>query len=232
MPEKALTASTVQASRSSTRETPPPAATTPAAVRLALSTSGKEMRNATTWSGMAWSRTVTSVITASVPSEPIEKAGEVVAGGGLGGAAAGADDAAVGEDGFEGEDVGAGLAVADGGGAGGVGGGHAAEGGVGAGVDGEEEAVFAGGVFELEAGDACLDGGGEVAGGDLEDLVEAGEIEADAAVDGDDVAFEAGAGAEGDDRDAVGVGDLEHARDLGRRGRIDDEIGAVRRDGS
>ena len=108
------------------------------------------------WSGMAWSRTVSSVITASVPSEPMRRLGEVVAGGGLGGAAAGADDAAVGEHGLEGEDVGAHLAVAHGGRAGGVRRRHAAERGVGAGVDGEEEAVLAGGAFELEAGDARL----------------------------------------------------------------------------
>ena len=81
--------------------------------------------------------------------------------------------AAVGEDGLEGEDVGAGLAVADGRGAGGVGGGHAAEGGVGAGVDGEAEAVLADCALEGEAGDARLDGGGEVGGGDVEDAVEA-----------------------------------------------------------
>ena len=54
----------------SMRETPPPAATTAAAVRHALSTSGKGIRRATTCSGIACRRTVTSVITASVPSEP------------------------------------------------------------------------------------------------------------------------------------------------------------------
>ena len=70
VPEKALTAAMHHASSSSMRETPPPAATTAAAVRHALSTSGNEIRRATTCSGIACRRTVTSVITASVPSEP------------------------------------------------------------------------------------------------------------------------------------------------------------------
>ena len=73
VPEKALTATTHHASSSSIRETPPPAATMPAAVRPALSTSGNETRIATTCSWIAWSRTVTSVITASVPSEPTSR---------------------------------------------------------------------------------------------------------------------------------------------------------------
>ena len=71
--EYAFTAETIQASRNSTRVTPDPAATTPAAVLHALSISGKEMRSATACSGIAWSRTVTSVITASVPSEPMSR---------------------------------------------------------------------------------------------------------------------------------------------------------------
>ena len=54
----------------SIRVTPEPAATIDAAVVQALSMSGKEIRNATACSGIAWSLTVTSVITASVPSEP------------------------------------------------------------------------------------------------------------------------------------------------------------------
>ena len=52
------------------RVTPAPAATIEAAVLHALSMSGNEMRRATACSGIAWSLTVTSVITASVPSEP------------------------------------------------------------------------------------------------------------------------------------------------------------------
>ena len=70
VPEYALAAATNQASRNSMRVTPAPAATIEAAVLQALSMSGNEMRSATACSGIAWSLTVTSVITASVPSEP------------------------------------------------------------------------------------------------------------------------------------------------------------------
>ena len=52
---------------------PHSAATIEAAVRQALSMSGNEIRNATACSGIACSRTVISVITASVPSEPTRR---------------------------------------------------------------------------------------------------------------------------------------------------------------
>ena len=71
VPWYALTAAIVQASRSSTRVTPAPAATIVAAARHADSTSGKARRRTTACSGMPWSRSVSSVITPSVPSEPI-----------------------------------------------------------------------------------------------------------------------------------------------------------------
>ena len=158
-----------------------------------------------------------------------EEAREVVAGGGLGGAGAGVDDPAVGEHGLEGEHVGAHLPVAHRGRAGGVRRCHAAQGGVGAGVDGEEEAVLAGRAFESEAGHARLDGRGEVGGGDLEDAVEAAEVEADAAVDGDDVAFEARAGPVRRHRQPVRAREGEHPGDVLRRAGVDDQVRPARR---
>ena len=57
--------------------------------------------------------------------------------------------------------------------------------------------------------------------------VEAGEVEADAAVDRDDVTFEARAGAERRHRDPVVVRDREHQRHVRRSRRVDDEVGPV-----
>jgi hypothetical protein len=128
-----------------------------------------------------------------------QQTGQVVAGGGFLGAAAGADDAAVGQHDGHGHDVLAHRAVAHGVGAGGARGGHAAERGIGAGVDGEEQAGALEGFVELLARDAGLDGGVEVFGVDGGDLVQAGNIEADAAAHGQQVAFNGAAGAVGDD---------------------------------
>ena len=48
-------------------------------------------------------------------------------------------------------------------------------------------------------------------------------------MDGDDVALEARAHPERRHRDPVRVGDHQHLRDLGHRGRVDDEVGPPRR---
>ena len=156
-----------------------------------------------------------------------EEAGEVVAGRGLAGAGAGADDGAVGGDDGEAEDVVAHGAVAHGVGAGGAGRGHAADRGVGAGVDREEQAGVAEVGVERLAGDAGLDAGVEVGGVDLEDAVEPRQVDGDAALDGGDVALERGAGAVGDDRGAVGGAEADDGGDLLGRDREGDGVGGV-----
>ncbi len=159
---------------------------------------------------------------------PDEQSREVVAGGRLGGPAAGADDTAAGEHGLEGEHVGAHLPVARRRRAGGVRRRHAADRGVCARVDGEEEPVLAGGAVQLHPGDAGLRDGGEVAGGERQDPVHPGEIERDAALDRDHVPLEARARGERRDGDAALVGERQHACDFLRRGGVDDEVGPVR----
>ncbi len=99
--------------------------------------------------------------------------GQVVAGGGFADAAAGLDQAAVGQRDLQAEDVLADGAVADGGGAAGAGGAHAADGALAAGVDGEEQALIAQVFVELLAGDAGLDAAVHVLGVDLQDAVHA-----------------------------------------------------------
>src|SRR5262249_51966987 len=118
-----------------------------------------------------------------------EDTGEVVAGRGFPGAAGRAEGLAAGRDDLEAEDLFAPGGVADGVWAGGSGGGHAAEGGICSGIDGEEESAGQERGVELLAGDAGLDGGGQVLRVHGEDLVHAGEVEADAALDGHDVAL-------------------------------------------
>jgi hypothetical protein len=87
------------------------------------------------------------------------------------------DDAAVGEDDGEAEDVFAHGAVFDGCGSGGARGGHAAEGGVGAGVDEEGEAGVFERLWQLLAGDAGFDGGVHVVDADAEDAVHLAHVE-------------------------------------------------------
>ena len=102
--------------------------------------------------------------------------------------------------------------------------------GVGAGVDREEQAGVAQIVVELLARDAGLDRAVEVLGVDREHPVHARHVERDAAARRVDMAFERGAGAEGDDRHAM-LGadphDLLHL--LGRLGE-DHGVGRLRRD--
>ena len=73
VPWCALIAAIVHASSSSTRVTPAPAATIVVAARHADSTSGNESRRTTACSGIPCRRTVSSVITPSVPSEPTSR---------------------------------------------------------------------------------------------------------------------------------------------------------------
>ena len=132
-----------------------------------------------------------------------EEAGEVVAGGGFAGAGAGVDDASVGEDDGEAEDVFAHGAVIDGGGPGGAGGGHAAERGVCTGIDEEGEA----GVVEALGHTACgLIPASTVASmsdADAENPVHLPHVQTDASLDGVHVALERSAGAEGNHREPV-----------------------------
>ncbi len=88
--------------------------------------------------------------------------------------------------------------------------------------------MCAGRSLERAPRDAGLDGGGEVVGCDLEDAVEAREIEADAASLGNDMSFQARAGTERRHRHAALVGEREHPRDVRGRGRVDDELRALR----
>ena len=88
-------------------------------------------------------------------------------------------------------------------GAGGAGRRHAADRGVGAGIDREEQAAVAQMRVERLAGDAGLDHAIEVLGVDGEHAVHAREIDANAAVQRIDVAFQRRAGAEADDRRVV-----------------------------
>lgn len=160
-----------------------------------------------------------------------EEASQVVTGAGFAGARAGVDDAAVGEDDGEGEDVFAHGAVTDGSGSGGAGGGHAAQGGVGAGVDEEGDAAGLERGSQLGAGNAGFDGGIHVVDADAEDAVHAGHVDGDAAAGGVDVALERRARAKRDDGEAElgadggdaadlvgGVGEADEVRKAGRVG--------------
>ena len=101
--------------------------------------------------------------------------------------------------------------------------GHPAERCVGSRIDGEHQPVGAGGRVECAASRAWLHHGEQVGGLDL-DPVHPAQIEADAACERDHVSLEAGPCAEGGHGDAPLVCELEDARDLQRRGWVDDEI--------
>ena len=88
--------------------------------------------------------------------------------------------------------------------------------------------MLAGRPLERSSRDARLDGRAEILRGDLDDSVHPREIEADAAPGRDHVALEARAGAERRHRHAALVRDREDTRDLFRRGRVDDQVGAPR----
>ena len=118
------------------------------------------------------------------PFRPDEQAREVVAGGRLPRPAARPDDRPVGEHRLEAEDVGAHLPVADRRRPGRIRRGHASERRVRTGIDREEEPVLAGRALQRRPRHARLDGRAEILRGDLDDPVQAGEIEADAATVG------------------------------------------------
>lgn len=87
------------------------------------------------------------------------------------------------------------------------------------------------GVLQREIDDAGLQDGDAVARVDLDDSVHLREGDDDAALDGDCAASEAGAGAAGDDGDAVGVGEDDSGGDLIGGGGEDDSVWAVSLDG-
>ena len=141
-----------------------------------------------------------------------EQARQVVARGRLAGPRARLDDAAVGEDDGQAEDVLAHRAVANRGRAGGARRGHAAERGVGAGIDGEHEAGVAQGLGQLQAGDAGFHRGVEILGADAQHAVHLAQVDADAAADRVHVPFERGAGAERNDRQLKALADAHDLR--------------------
>ena len=73
VPLNAFSAAIVIASRSSQRSTGTPTPMIAAAARHAASTDGNAARATTTWSGIGCRRSVSSVITPSVPSEPTKR---------------------------------------------------------------------------------------------------------------------------------------------------------------
>jgi hypothetical protein len=88
--------------------------------------------------------------------------------------------------------------------------------------------VLAGGTLERRPRHARLHIRAEIARGDLEDPVQAREIEADAAAGRDHMTFEARAGSEGRHGHPALARDREDAGDLVRRGRVDDQIRPLR----
>ena len=140
------------------------------------------------------------------PERPLradEQVGEVVAGARLSRARAGADDAPVRQHHLEREDVLAHRAVADRVGPRGAGGRHAAERRVRSRVDREERAVAAHALLQRRARDAGLHGGVEVLDAHAQDRVHQAGVQRDAALYGEDLALDRGAGAERDDGHAV-----------------------------
>ena len=91
----------------------------------------------------------------------------------------------------------------------------------------EVEAALLDGLGEIGQADAGFGHGHLVVGVDLEDAGHPLERQDDAAADGDASAAEPGRPAARRDRDALGVGDPEHGRDLGGRSRADDEVGLM-----
>ena len=91
--------------------------------------------------------------------------------------------------------------------------------------------MFLGILGDLHEEDAGFDFEGHVLLVERKDAVHVGEVEEDAAVDGDGAADEAGAGAAHRDGYALGVGVFHDARDLVRRKRLDEGVGAVARTG-
>ena len=139
---------------------------------------------------------------------------QIVSGGGFAGPAGGADDLAAGGHHGEGKHVLAHGAVAHGVGAGSAGCRHAADRGIGAGIDREKQALVAQMGVELLARDAGLHPAVKILGIHRKDLVHVREIDADAAHDRADMAFEGSACAEGNHRNAMFGAELYHFGDL------------------
>ena len=157
-----------------------------------------------------------------------EQLRQVVADDVLHGLAAGPDHGAVGEHGFEAEDVAAGVAVLEGARPAGALGDVAADAALAqAGrIRRIEQADRFDGVLERAGDHARLDDDQQVARIDRQDAREALEREDDAAPERDGAAGVAGAGAARNERDAGLVAEARDGRDLGRGAGNDDEIGA------
>ena len=80
-------------------------------------------------------------------------------------------------------------------------------------------------VVDLRPRHARLDGDGEVLGVDRDHLVHARQVDADTALDREQVAFERRADAERDHRHSMAVGELDDLRDLVRALAEDDHLG-------
>ena len=199
------------------RETPPPAATTAAAVRHALSTSGKGIRKSDDVLGdrVQADRDLRDHGERALGAD--EQPRQVVARRGLRGAASGADHLPAREHGLEREHVRPHLPVAHGRRSRGVGRGHPPERRVRARVDREEEAVLPCGALQRQPRDAGLHGRRQVCRRDLDDPVEPRQVEADPASNGDHVTLEARARPERRHRDPARPGDHQHLRHVGRR---------------
>ena len=152
------------------------------------------------------------------------QAREVVAGARLARARAGADHLALRRDDGEAEHVLAHRAVAHGIRATGAGGRHAAQARVGAGVDGEEEAAVADLVVELGARHARLHRDREVVGRERHDLLHARQVDAHTALHRQQMPFERGAHAEGNDRHRMRIGQRHDEGDLLGALAVDDQI--------
>ena len=121
----------------------------------------------------------------------------------------------------------AGDAVFEAAGAAGVGGDVAAEAAFfkGGGIGRVEPAFFAGGGLEGGGDDTGLDDGDAVSGVEFEDLVEAHQVESDAAVEGNGAADVTDAGALGGDRDLMGGGVAEDFGDFSGVVGADNDVG-------
>ena len=106
---------------------------------------------------------------------------------------------------------------------------HPADHGAGPGVRREEQAVGAEALVELLPPERRLDDAVEVVGVHGQEGVHAGEVDADAAVQGREVALEGGAAGVGHDGDAAAVEDLHDGADVGGGRGAHDAEGAVGR---
>ena len=164
----------------------------------------------------------------SVPSEPDEQAGQVVAGRRLARPPRRLHHRAVGHHGREVQDVVAHGAVAHGCGAGCARGGHAADGGfLGARIDGEEETHVAQIIVQFLARDAGLHDAVQIALVHGQDLAHLLEIERESPVRRIDMPFQRGPRPERNDGHAMCRGQLDDVADLLGRAWPYDRIGRL-----